>query len=552
MIKRTLLLLGFMLSAAAVLAQPSNDSLNMRRLAWYPVTQWGPLGASPMNSGIWGYRDTATNEEYALIGNRNGVLIANVTNPTQSVFNELWLPGVPSIWREIKTWGHYAYAMHDVPTGTTVTNGLLIINLDSMTHKYVRLPVSMPGGVTDTLRRSHNLWIDEEGKLFAFGSNVGVGGAVMVDVATDPWNPTALGLYNEYYLHDGYVRHDTLYGAALWEDIQVVGVALPSQPVTFGTFATPNSFAHNCWLSEDGSTLYTTDEVANGYVAAFDVNDLSNVGERFRHRIQQGSGVVPHNTYAIGNHVVTAYYTFGCHVLDTEFPDLPVLAAYFDTSPQYAGGGYNGAWGAYPYLPSGRILVNDMETGLWVLEADYPSVSRAEIQLQIRMGGPGGTLLYDSTTAYNIGLAPYLVWDQSGDTLWPDATGKVVVAQIGALNDSLVWHSMSGNPQSVGKAFALGSGLFPKDSLVADYAWSTREYNLPWSVLQSDRAWLLQFTAELSGLEWTLRLIDGRDVSHGTAEGESLSIEYPQTAGWYVLEASDALGRRWSQKLLRP
>jgi choice-of-anchor B domain-containing protein len=505
-----------------------------------------------MNSGIWGYRDTATNEEYALIGNRNGVLIANVTNPTQSVFNELWLPGVPSIWREIKTWGHYAYAMHDVPTGTTVTNGLLIINLDSMTHKYVRLPVSMPGGVTDTLRRSHNLWIDEEGKLFAFGSNVGVGGAVMVDVATDPWNPTALGLYNEYYLHDGYVRHDTLYGAALWEDIQVVGVALPSQPVTFGTFATPNSFAHNCWLSEDGSTLYTTDEVANGYVAAFDVNDLSNVGERFRHRIQQGSGVVPHNTYAIGSHVVTAYYTFGCHVLDTEFPDLPVLAAYFDTSPQYAGGGYNGAWGAYPYLPSGRILVNDMETGLWVLEAVYPSVSRAEIQLQIRMGGPGGTLLYDSTTAYNIGLAPYLVWDQSGDTLWPDATGKVVVAQIGALNDSLVWHSMSGNPQSVGKAFALGSGLFPKDSLVADYAWSTREYNLPWSVLQSDRAWLLQFTAELSGLDWTLRLIDGRDVSHGTAEGESLSIEYPQTAGWYVLEASDALGRRWTQKLLRP
>jgi hypothetical protein len=193
-----------------------------------------------------------------------------------------------------------------------------------------------------------------------------------------------------------------------------------------------------------------------------------------------------------------------------------------------------------------------METGLWVLEADYPSVSRAEIQLQIRMGGPGGTLLYDSTTAYNIGLAPYLVWDQSGDTLWPDATGKVVVAQIGALNDSLVWHSMSGNPQSVGKAFALGSGLFPKDTLVADYAWSTREYNLPWSVLQSDRAWLLQFTAELSGLDWTLRLIDGRDVSHGTAEGESLSIEYPQTAGWYVLEASDALGRRWTQKLLRP
>jgi hypothetical protein len=193
-----------------------------------------------------------------------------------------------------------------------------------------------------------------------------------------------------------------------------------------------------------------------------------------------------------------------------------------------------------------------METGLWVLEADYPSVSRAEIQLQIRMGGSGGTLMYDSTMAYNIGLAPYVVWDQSGDTLWPDATGKIVVAQVGALNDSLVWTSFSGNPMSVGKAFSLGSGLFPKDTLFADYVWGTSERDVPWWVSQSDRAWTLRAASDFSGLDWTLRYIDGRDVARGTADGESLSIGYPQAAGWYVFEATDAAGRRWTQKLLRP
>ncbi|MEY3693220.1 MAG: hypothetical protein RL157_544, partial [Bacteroidota bacterium] len=540
---RILFLIGLLGAAVIAWAQPSNDSLNMRRLAWYPVTQWGPLGASPFNNDVWGYRDTSTNEEFALVGNRNGVLVANVTNPTSSVFNELWVPGANSIWRDIKTWSHYAYAVHDVPAAGSAPNGLLIINLDSMTHKYVRLPVALAGGATDTLRRAHNLWIDEEGKLYAFGSNVGVGGAVIIDVATNPWNPTVLGLYDTYYLHDGYARNDTLFGAALWEDIQVIGVALPSQPVTFGRFATPNSFAHNCWLSDDGGTLYTTDEVANGYVAAYDVNDLTNVNERFRHRIQQGTGVIPHNAHVDGIHVVTSYYTFGCHVLDTEVPDLPVLAAYFDTSPQYSGTGYNGAWGAYPYLPSGRILVNDIETGLWVLEADYPSVSRAEVQLKIRFGGPGGITNYDSVMANNLGLAPYVYWQQSGDTLWPDASGHLTIAQVGAINDSLVWPSFSGNPASVGKAMVLGSGLYPSDSLVADYYWGLAEWEGGWSVALTNAAWSLTRSSS-EQVSWVLRALDGREVRRGTLDATELALDYPQEAGLYLFEVADAKGER--------
>ncbi|MDP4773416.1 MAG: choice-of-anchor B family protein, partial [Schleiferiaceae bacterium] len=308
MIKRTFLMLIGLLSGAVVLAQPSNDSLNMSMVAHYPVTQWGPLGASPFNNDIWGYRDSANNKEYALVGNRKGVLVVDVTNPSLGLVNKLWVPGVLSVWRDIKTWGNFAYAVHDHPTGTTETNGLMIINLDSLTYKYVRLPVPLSSGGVDTLRRAHNLWIDEEGKLYAFGSNAGGGGAVIVDVASDPWNPVVIGNYSTYYLHDGFARNDTLYGAALWEDIQVIGVALPSQPLTFASFDSPDHFAHNCWLSDDGNTLYTTDEVANGYVAAYDVNDLSNVDELFRHKVQPGTGLIPHNAHVDGDHLVTSYY----------------------------------------------------------------------------------------------------------------------------------------------------------------------------------------------------------------------------------------------------
>jgi choice-of-anchor B domain-containing protein len=542
---------SLMVAAVTAWAQPSNDSLNLQRVGHYPVSQWGPLAASPFCNDVWGYYDSATAKEFALLGNRNGTLVADVTNPA-AVTNSLWVPGANSIWRDIKTWSHYAYAVHDVPAGNSASNGLLIINLDSMTHKFVRLPVPMPGGATDTLRRAHNLWIDEEGKLYAFGSNVGVGGAVIVDVAADPWNPSVLGVYNTYYLHDGFARHDTLYGAALWEDIQVVGVALPSQPVTFASFDSPDHFAHNCWLSDDGNTLYTTDEVANGFVAAYNVNDLSNVDELFRHKVQPGTGLIPHNAHVDGNHLVTSYYTFGCHVLDVEFPELPVLVAYYDTSPQFSGTGYNGAWGAYPYLPSGNILVSDIETGLWVLNPEYPSVSRAEIQLLIRFGGVGGTAMFDTSSAMMYGVE-YVYWHNQGDTLWPDATGKITIAQTGALQDSLVWPSTVSPPYifTESRSYALGSGSFVRDTLYADVYFSVPETEAFWTVAQTDRGWELT-SAQSESAQWTLTALDGRTVAQGRAEGGRLTLDYPASSGIYVIETVTGQGQRSSQKLLRP
>ena len=51
---RILFLVGLLGAAVIAWAQPSNDSLNMRRLAWYPVTQWGPVGpCSFFQKGAW-------------------------------------------------------------------------------------------------------------------------------------------------------------------------------------------------------------------------------------------------------------------------------------------------------------------------------------------------------------------------------------------------------------------------------------------------------------------------------------------------------------------
>ena len=41
---------------------------------------------------------------------------------------------------------------------------------------------------------------------------------------------------------------------------------------------------------------------------------------------------------------------------------------YFDTYTQSNGPGFQGVWSLYPYLPSGRILINDIDNGFFVVE----------------------------------------------------------------------------------------------------------------------------------------------------------------------------------------
>src|SRR3990172_5598322 len=63
-------------------------------------------------SNIWGYTDSLGNE-YALVGTETGVSIIDITNPDTPLvlFN---VPGPnTSIWREIATYGKYAYVGSD-------------------------------------------------------------------------------------------------------------------------------------------------------------------------------------------------------------------------------------------------------------------------------------------------------------------------------------------------------------------------------------------------------------------------------------------------------
>lgn len=319
-------------------------------------------------SNLWGY-DDGEGHQYALVGvnGRNdpfspgGLSIVDVTDPAHPV--EVYFRESPvSMWREIKTWGHHAYIT------TEAVDGLTIVDLSPLPES-TALPVTLFQG--DGWNTAHSLFIDENGRLYIHGANRGVGGVIMYDLTQDPMAPVEVGTFDQWYCHDSFARGDTLYAAHIYDGFfSVVDVSDPASPQVLGVQVTPSLFTHNCWLDASGSYLYTTDEVNNAYVAAYDISDPSDIVEVDRLRSESSGGAIPHNTYWLDHYLVTSYYSYGVTIYDATRPDNLVEVGHYDTSP-FTGGNFHGAWGVYPFLPSGDLLVSDIETGLYILRPEY-------------------------------------------------------------------------------------------------------------------------------------------------------------------------------------
>ena len=317
-------------------------------------------------SDIWGYVDDAGGE-YAIIGILNGTSIVNVSNPTQPV-EVTRLPGDSSVWRDIKTWQHYAYVINEE------AGGMQIMDLGDLPNAVNNVYAWMGGFWQDSLinfNTAHSIFIDSLGIGYLSGADVGEGGALMIDIAANPINPPIVGIYDNAYAHDIYVRGNTLYTAEIYNGwFGVVDISNKANPILLATQTTPNDFTHNIALNNEATHLFTTDEKKGSFIAAYDITDLGDIKETDRYQSSPGTNVIPHNVFYYGNHLVNAYYRDGVTLVDVSRPHNLIQTGYYDTSP-LSGNSYNGCWGVYPYLPSGILLASDIEGGLFVLNPDY-------------------------------------------------------------------------------------------------------------------------------------------------------------------------------------
>ncbi len=345
---------------------------------------------------IWGFVDLNTAREYALIGLRNGMAVFDVTDP-RAPFEVGHVSGTSSTWRDAKVlqrfdraagrWKSYAYVSSEVG------GRLIVVDLTGLPNRIglarERPETSIHNVHVSNVDLATGVPLDETGApplLYALGGSDNAGGFVAYDLS-DPLNPVVVANSTGGYSHDAASFLVTDSRASTCGGQGACPVLIDFNEDTFdlwdfGTASRPRMlssttypgvrYVHSGWPTEDGRHVFVHDElderrqeVTQTTVRVFSLG-------RFTNPVLAGSwsgttAAIDHNGFVRGNRYYLSNYSRGLTVLDITDPTGPTQAGYFDTYPTNDATTYSGAWGVYPFLPSGNLLVSDIAGGLYVL-----------------------------------------------------------------------------------------------------------------------------------------------------------------------------------------
>lgn len=334
---------------------------------------------------IWGWTDSTTGNEYALVGLNNGTAFVDITDTENLVYlGKLPSSGGSSIWRDVKIYEDYAFIVSEASG-----HGMQVFDLTKLSGV-----TNPPQNFTQDARytgfgNAHNIVINED---MGFAYPVGTarndafnGGVHFVDIS-NPTSPTGIGGYGANgYTHDAqvitYIGPDTDYtGQEIFiganeNQIAVVDITDKNNPSEISTLTYGNlGYTHQGWFTEDqrfyllGDELDETGFGFNSRTLVFDMLDLDNP---VLHTTYLGpTAAIDHNGYVVGNEFYLANYTAGVRVLDISDIENRNISenGFFDTFPANDTASFNGVWSVYPYFESGKILVNDSNTGFYIIK----------------------------------------------------------------------------------------------------------------------------------------------------------------------------------------
>jgi len=357
--------------------------------------------SSPSLNDIWGFVDLNDNKEYAIVGLTNGTTVIDVTDPSAAV-NKGFVSGLSSTWRDLKvyqSWDatnnrYHAYAY----VTTEASQGLQIIDLGDLPNS-----ISLAATISD-FNNAHNIYIANvdystgvavDGLtpyIYVAGSNRSQGAFRVYDL-TDPSAPT---LVSAAPTGTGYVHDLTTFNITdsrtahcanghnpceilvdfneqtvdIWDMTDKQNPFMISQ-----TGYTNAGYTHSGWWSQDKQFIFIQDELdeqntgSNTTLRTLDISDLTSP---FVSNVYTGpTQAIDHNGFTVGDRYYMSNYRRGLTVLDISNPNQPTEVGFFDTYPTPSANTatFAGAWGVYPFLPSGNILVSDSAYGLFIVKA---------------------------------------------------------------------------------------------------------------------------------------------------------------------------------------
>ncbi|MBK8983244.1 MAG: choice-of-anchor B family protein [Ignavibacteria bacterium] len=322
-----------------------------------------PTEINSKYSSIWGWT-SQTGREYAILACVTGTSFIDISD-SSNVYECDFVPANHIVNRECKTYLNYAYISSD-SYGMTNWTALQIIDMsylpDSVHH--------VKNWTYGDFRNAHTIF-QEKNFLYLCGGNVNAANGLTIIDITDPENPVKRGEYLRGFVHDCYVKNDTVYAAVTGINKFVILDAGNKDSIT--EIAEMNnlpgySLPHSCWLSDNGKYLITADESRGppGIIAIWNIEDLTNIELVTTYRPPGDLTSIAHNPFVKSDVLYISHHTAGLRLLDLRNPNNPVEFAFHDTYPNSNAGIIAGNWSCYPFFNSGKIISSDMQTGLYV------------------------------------------------------------------------------------------------------------------------------------------------------------------------------------------
>ncbi len=346
------------------------------------------FGAQEVNDS-WGWTDPSTGKEYALVCTDRSTAFVDITDTENPIYlGNVPTATTPSPWRDVKVYNNYAYIVADNSQGED-NHGLQVFDLTRLRNVTNPPQVFQPDARLAEVGKAHNIVINESsGYAYAVGgnrANAFAGGPVFISLE-NPANPTIVGGFGEgEYSHDAqvityngpdsdYTGREILIGSNE-DEVVIADVTDKTNPLKISTISYSNlGYAHQGWLTDDMRYFILGDEIDevnignNTRTIVFDFTDLDNPQFHFDYFSNNPS--TDHNGYVKGNRFFQASYRAGMRVLDISnisnrsFTEV----GFFDTFPEDNNPGFNGTWNVYPFFESGKIIISDIEHGLFVVK----------------------------------------------------------------------------------------------------------------------------------------------------------------------------------------
>jgi|TARA_B110000263_G_scaffold97404_1_gene85105 choice-of-anchor B domain-containing protein len=363
---RILLIIGI----SFIITNQNYAQLNTNLLFhWDDSTLVGSNAYNNTYNEIWGLNINGS--EIAIIGSTAGTHFFDVTNPAISnqiafVAGAYTGPGV--IHRDYHDFDDYLYIVCDEGSSST----LQIVDISNLPNS-----VNTVYDSNNLFNKAHNIFIDTAtAKLYACA----VSNAMDVYSLHIADNPSLIYSYNDVgHVHDAFVRNDTAFLNCGNDGLRIMDFTmvntLGDQPVELASFTSyPDAgYNHSGWLNSDG-TIYAMQDENHGYdIKILDVSDYNNISVLSTFNSGVDTNSMAHNGIIKDNLLYVAYYHDGLRVFDISDPFNPNQVNSYDTYLPNNHNSYKGAWGVYPYLISGNILVSDMQSGLYIIELNTTS-----------------------------------------------------------------------------------------------------------------------------------------------------------------------------------